>query len=120
MTHRQLPSPDLFDPDAFATISEALGRQQTTDVMGRLADQIAERLGAFDQGLDALSRHAHEILNAAGMLGFAGLARACRALHDKVRRGEEVEREMVALAEMRDRTLALIAELRGRGGAASE
>ena len=111
----QLPAPpslhDVFDPDTFQTMADALGADVMKDVVARFDAEIGNRLSSLDQPAKDLSAHAHDLLNAAGMMGFTGLSAACRLLHDTVRRGEDHSAPLESLAVMRDRTRALIAGL---------
>lgn len=101
-----------FDGQAYRALEEALGTDALASVVAGLETQIVERLSRLDQPPATLSAAAHELLNAAGMLGFTGFAAACRALHEAVRRGDDLRDILVELEASRDETLALMAQLR--------
>jgi HPt (histidine-containing phosphotransfer) domain-containing protein len=84
-------APELggFDPATYQDILEVVGQDRMLKLLDRLAQRLRDDVTA-EQTREGLESMAHQLVAAAGALGFRRLADLCRKLEDACARGADV------------------------------
>ena len=78
-----------FDPATYKDILEVVGQDRMLKLLDRLAQTLRDHVTAA-QRRDRLEGMAHQLVSAAGSLGFRRLADLCRELEDACARRADV------------------------------
>jgi HPt (histidine-containing phosphotransfer) domain-containing protein len=78
-----------FDPATYNDVLEVVGQDRMLKLLDRLAQTLRDDVTA-EQAREGLERMAHQLVAAAGALGFRRLADLCRELEDACARGADV------------------------------
>jgi HPt (histidine-containing phosphotransfer) domain-containing protein len=78
-----------FDPATYQDILEVVGQERMLKLLDRLAQTLRDDVTA-EQAREGLESMAHQLVAAAGALGFRRLADLCRELEDACARGADL------------------------------
>ena len=83
------PALGVFDPATYQDILEVVGQGRLLKLLDRLAQMLRDDVTA-EQARERLESMAHQLVAAAGALGFRRLADLCRELEDTCAREADV------------------------------
>ncbi|MCJ2061606.1 PAS domain S-box protein [Methylobacterium sp. J-088] len=104
---------DTVDVDLLDDMVATVGRDRTSRMLSMLAQELTERFGReTTPDVRQLAYDAHAMVSAAGAMGFAGLAQACREVEAACHAGGDHAAALAVLRAISSRTLAEIDRLR--------
>jgi HPt (histidine-containing phosphotransfer) domain-containing protein len=100
-----------FDPATYKDLLEVVGPDRMLKLLDRLAQMLRDDVTA-EQAREGLESMAHQLVAAAGALGFRRLADLCRELEDACARGADVAEITLKLDDACAAALVVIDALR--------
>ena len=120
---RDLDDAPVFDGATYAQLRDFLGVARLDDMLTRFAESLPQH---FEPGIETEGRarrwkaDAHVVVSVAGMLGFADLARRCRAFEAASHGSDDHAARLAAVRAARDVVLLRLADLRRDLGTSGE
>lgn len=101
----------LVNRDALDELSAVIGPDKLDRILDRFLLSLVTAFADGDRTAADYAREAHTLVSMSGMLGCDAFSRACRALEEGAKMGDDLSEPLAALRILRDQTVVALRDL---------